>query len=110
MPIRDERSAEYVFYPHDQLEPFGPLSAAGERAAAKVLGSAERLIPAAGGPLFGAWSVADTDLAMMLQRLVRTGHGMPARIRAYAEAQWERPSVKEFREHKRPAFRRSLVG
>jgi glutathione S-transferase len=110
MPIREERSAEYVFYPLDQLEPFAPLSAAGERAAAKVLASADRLISAAGRPLFGAWSVADTDLAMMLQRLVRTGHDVPARIRAYAEAQWERPSVKEFRGHNRPAFRRSLVG
>jgi glutathione S-transferase len=110
MPIREERSAEYVFYPHDQLEPFGSLSAAGQRAAAKVLAGAERLIPAGGGALFGAWCIADTDLAMMLQRLVRTGHDVPARIRAYAEAQWERPSVKEFREHDRPAFRRSLVG
>src|SRR5580700_3993536 len=110
MPIREERSAEYVFYPHDQLEPFGSLSAAGQRAAAKVLAGAERLIPAGGGALFGAWCIADTDLAMMLQRLVRTGHDVPARIRDYAERQWERPSVAEFCAHSRPPFRPSLVG
>jgi glutathione S-transferase len=104
MPIREERSAEYVFYAHDRLRPYAPLSPAGQRAAAKLLAAAERLVPADSGPLFGAWCIADTDLAMMLQRLVKTGHDVPAKIRAYAAAQWTRPAVREFCDHPRPAF------
>lgn len=108
MPIREERSAENVFYPREQIPALVPLSDAGNRAAFKLLGVADRLVPADGGPLFGAWCIADTDLAMMLQRLVKTGHEVPAKIRAYADAQWERPAVKEFCAHARPPFQVSL--
>jgi glutathione S-transferase len=110
MAIREERSAEYVFYAHDRLPAFAPLSAGGLRAAAKLIGAAERLVPPDAGPLFGAWCIADTDLAMMLQRLVKTGHAVPARLRDFAERQWERPSVAEYRAHPRPEFQRSLMG
>jgi glutathione S-transferase len=110
MAIREERSAEYVFYAHDRLRAFAPLSAAGLRATAKLLGVAERLVPADGGPLFGAWCIADTDLAMMLQRLVKTGHAVPKHLREYAERQWERPAVAEYRAHARPEFQPSLMG
>jgi glutathione S-transferase len=108
MPIREERSAECVFYPRDRIAPLAPLTAHGQRAATKLLGAADRLIPADAGPLFGAWCIADTDLAMMLQRLVKTGHDVPAKIRAYADAQWKRPAVEEFCAHARPAFEASL--
>ncbi len=109
MPIREERSSEWVFYPHSEVDPFEPLSAAGLRAAEKLMAAAERLVPADGGPLFGAWCAADTDLAMMLQRLVKTGYAVPSRIRAYADAEWERPAVKEFASKKRPPFRRVMT-
>jgi glutathione S-transferase len=105
MPIREERSSEYVFYPHDALPPLAPLSPAGQRAVAKLLAAVEQLVPPGSGPLFGAWCIADTDLAMMLQRLVKTGLDVPARIRAYADAQWQRPAVREFCEQARPPFR-----
>jgi glutathione S-transferase len=67
-------------------------------------------VPADAGPLFGAWCIADTDLAMMLQRLVKTGHKVPKRLRDYAERQWERPAVVEYSAHARPEFRPSLMG
>src|SRR5580698_9780172 len=35
LPIRQERSAEYVFYPHDTLPPYAPLSRAAQRAVEK---------------------------------------------------------------------------
>jgi glutathione S-transferase len=105
MAIREERSSEWVFYPHDQVPPFKPLSADALRAVDKLMTAAESLIPTGGGSLFGAWCVADTDLAMMLQRLIKTGHAVPARIRGYADAQWERPAVKEFLGKTRPPFR-----
>jgi glutathione S-transferase len=110
MPIREERSAEYVFYAHDRLPPLAPLSAAAKRATGKLFGLAERLVPADAGPLFGAWCVADTDLAMMLQRLVKTEPDVPKRLRDYAERQWERPAVVEFRAHARIDFKPSLMG
>jgi glutathione S-transferase len=109
MPIREERSAQYVFYPPHRLEPLSPLSAGGQRAAAKLLRVADALIPAGGGPLFGAWCIADTDLAMMLQRLAKTAHDVPAKIRAYADAQFARPSVRAYCDHPRPAFEASVA-
>lgn len=109
MAIREERSAEWVFYPHGQLQPFKPLSDAAQRAVKKLFAAADALVPAGEGPLFGAWCVADTDLAMMLQRLVRCGDDVPARLRAYAQTQFERPAIKEFEAHKKPPFRAAQV-
>jgi len=105
MPIREERSTEYVFYPHDCLPPYAPLSAQALRAVDKLVSVAERVVPADAGPLFGAWSIADTDLAMMLQRLVRTHQPLPARVQAFAEREWQRPSVQAFVNARRPPFR-----
>ncbi len=109
MPIREERSAEYVFYPRDALPPAPPLSRAGQRAARKLVTLAERVVPAGGGPLFGEWCVADTDLAMMLQRLISTNEALPGRLRAFAEREWQRPSVQAYAKHERPLYRKSLT-
>jgi glutathione S-transferase len=104
-PLREERSSEYVFYPHDTLPPCAPLSPAARRAADKLIGFAQRLVPTDGGPLFGAWSMADTDLAMMLQRLVKTNGEVPPHLRTFAEREWQRPSVRAFVEKPRPPHR-----
>ena len=96
MPIREERSAEYVFYPHSDLAPFRPLSEAAERAVAKLFFAADRLIPEGAGPLFGAWCIADTELALMLNRLILNGDPVPQKLRDYAAAQWRRDSVQEW--------------
>ena len=101
--LRDERSSEYVFFPPTAVAPPPPLSDIGRRAAEKVVRIATTLIPENGGPLFGAWCIADTDLAMMLWRLSRTGHPLPTKVRKFADAQWERPSVREFVTKPRPA-------
>jgi glutathione S-transferase len=97
--LREERSTEYVF-----LQPPAPppLSAAGQRAAEKVVRIAGALVPEDGGPLFDDWCIADTDLAMMLWRLSRTGHPLPAKLLSFANAQWERPSVQAFVTQPRP--------
>jgi hypothetical protein len=39
----------------------------------------------------------------MLHRLIANCDTLPARIEAYAKAQWERPSVRRFLTHARPA-------
>jgi glutathione S-transferase len=85
------------------------MSPAAARAAGKLLAAAEQLVPSGGGALFGEWCAADTDFAMMLQRLVKTGHDVPARIRAYAESQWRRPAVREFVDQERPPHEPALV-
>jgi glutathione S-transferase len=101
--LRDERSSEHVFFPPGSVPPPGPLSVAGQRAAEKVVRIASALVPDGGGALFGAWSIADTDLAMMLWRLSKTGYALPAKVRAFADAEWERPAVREFAAMPRPA-------
>lgn len=106
MPLREERSAEYVFFPRAGLRALAPLSAKARRAVEKLVGVAQRLVPADGGPLFGAWSIADTDLAMMLQRLVKTDEPLPDRLRAFAEREWQRPSVQGYVNAPRPAQHR----
>ena len=108
MPIREQRSAEYVFYPHADLVPFSPLTDAGRRAVDKLYAASDRLVPAGGGHLFGAWCVADTDLAMMLQRLIKTSSDVPAKLRAFAEAEWQRPAVQEFVAQERPPYAPSV--
>src|SRR4051812_40869933 len=109
VPIREERSSEYVFYPTESLPPFAPLSTAARRAVAKLVSFAERIVPADGGPLFGAWCIADTDLAMMLQRLVKTNEPLAAPLLAFAEREWRRPSVQSFVNASRPAHRPALT-
>ena len=88
LALRAERNTMCVF-----VEPCTtPLSADGQAAADRLMRIAGRLID--GENLFGEWSIADADLALMLNRLVNNGDPVPERIAAYARAQWQRPSVQ----------------
>jgi glutathione S-transferase len=89
MPIREERSAETVFGAHVNT----PLSESARDAAGKLFAVAESLLAPGASHLFGHWCIADTDLAMMLQRLRANGDAMPARLAVYADMQWARPSM-----------------
>ena len=93
MPIREERSAEVIFH---EIVP-KPLSDAGRAAARKLFDGAAELLSRGGEHLFGSWSIADVDLAFMLQRLVQPGDDVPAALASYAKRQWERPTVREWR-------------
>lgn len=93
MPLREERPTSSVF----MRDPVKPLSEAGRAAAERVVHAAEALLPPGASFLFGEFSIADADLAMMLQRLVANGDPVPARIRDYAHRVWERPSVQAWR-------------
>jgi glutathione S-transferase len=104
MPIREERSSEWVFYPHAELPPIQPLSEQGKVAVARLIDVAERFVPADSGHLFGSWCIADTDLAMMLQRLIKTKVPLSARLVKFAEREWQRPSVQAFVNVVRPAY------
>jgi glutathione S-transferase len=92
LALREERPTTTMFYEHAKT----PLSKAGADAASKLLRVADLLIAEGATSLFGEFSVADADLAFMLHRLLLNGHEVPPKVRAFAEAQWQRPSVRAF--------------
>ena len=98
LPIRQERSTMVVFY--GQKMP--PLTPVAEGAAAKLISAAQALLVGNPAYLFGEWSIADLDLAVMLNRLVLNGDSVPAELVAYAQRQWERPSVQAWLNLQRP--------
>lgn len=100
MPIRVERSTLVNFYG----QKYPPLSAEAKAAADSLIFFAESLLPPGAENLFGEWSIADTDLALMLNRLVMHGDEVPARLRDYAQHQWQRASVQSWVHQKRPAL------
>lgn len=90
--IRTERPTEVVF---GGLR-MAPLTSAGRQGAEKLIAAAGKLLPEGQHTLFETWSIADTDLALMLNRLIMNGDAVPARLAAYAHAQWQRPSVQRW--------------
>jgi glutathione S-transferase len=100
LPIREERATHTFFYKHAVQ----PLSPAGKAAAEKLIAAASAFIPDGRTLLFDAFGVADADLAMMLMRLVGNGDPVPARLREFVAAQWQRPSVREWVEHERSPY------
>ena len=98
MPIRDERPTFVVF--SGARRP--ALSAQAREAATKLFAAALTLLDGRGDNLFDEWSIADVDLAMMLQRLVAHGDPVPQRLIDYATHQWRRPSVEQWIHKKRP--------
>lgn len=92
MPIRQERPTEVVFYKRQAP----PLGATGQLAVQKLFFAADRLLSNDASNLFGDWCIADTDLALMLNRLVMNGDDVPAKLASYAAHQWERASVQQW--------------
>ncbi|WP_343553658.1 glutathione transferase [Pantoea sp.] len=90
MALRSERPTEVLF----AGERFAPLTAAGEQAANKLIAAVQRLLPDGQQNLFGEWSIADTDLAVMINRLALHGDALPVKLQHYAEFQWQRASVQ----------------
>jgi len=101
MPIREERPTYVVFC--GATRP--PLSAAAREAADLLCSAALTLLDGRTEHLFGDWSIADVDIAMMLQRLIVLGDSVPQRLIDYATLQWRRPTVKQWIDHPRPPLR-----
>lgn len=76
-----------------------PLSEAAQEDAAKLIEVAEVLIGDGSGNLFGAWSIVDTELALMLNRLAANGDPVPETVKRYVSNQWQRPSVQAWLRH-----------
>lgn len=100
MPIREERPTSVLFYdarPH-------PLSAEGQKAADRLIAVANAVISEDRTTLFAAWCIADADFALMLNRLHQHQHPLPEKVKRYVEANWKRPSVREWVDHPRKPF------
>jgi glutathione S-transferase len=100
MPLREERSTATMFYERATA----PLAPKGQAAADNLLRVSDLLLRDGATQLFATWSIADADLAFMLHRLILNGHEVPAKVRKFAEAQWQRPSVQEWVTHARPPY------
>lgn len=88
--LRQDRPTDIVFLGETR----GPISAEARRAADKLFAFAGTLIGNDGGPMFGAWSIVDVELALTLNRLVLNGDAVPDKLARYARAQWTRPAVQ----------------
>jgi glutathione S-transferase len=98
MPIRIERNTTVVFFGAR----LNPLSAEAQESASRLYSAVDALLPSGAENLFGDWCIADTDLALMLNRLAMHEDVMPDRLRQYAQQQWARPSVKAWLALERP--------
>jgi glutathione S-transferase len=98
MPIREERPTWVVFCGAHKPA----LSAQALEATHKLFAAALQLLDGRTDNLFGQWSIADVDLAMMLQRLVAHGDPVPQQLVDYANHQWRRPTVQQWINHSRP--------
>ena len=99
MPIREERPTFVVFC--GARRP--PLTPAARAAVDKLTAAALAWLDGPREYLCGDWSIADVDLAMMLQRLVAHGDSLPAVLVDYANRQWRRLSVQRWLAQPRPA-------
>jgi len=96
--LRAERPTSSIFFAPVRT----PLSARARADADALIAFAERLLRDGATSVFSGWTICDTELALALQRLLVNGDDVPARLRAYAEANWARPSMREYVEHERP--------
>ncbi|WP_242339953.1 MULTISPECIES: glutathione transferase [Anaeromyxobacter] len=95
--LRAERPTSTFF----SGEPAKPLTAVGRADAERLVRMADRALPAGASFLTGAFTPADADLALMLQRLAANHDPCPERLADYARAIFARPSVREWLGHTR---------
>jgi glutathione S-transferase len=97
--IRKERPADLIYFGKKDT----PLSDDALAAVDRLFFVADRLLEGGAEHLFGDWSIADTDLAIMLNRLVANGDQVPSRLVAYVRRQWDRDSVRAWMDIERAA-------
>ncbi|HKP61090.1 MAG TPA: glutathione transferase [Polyangiales bacterium] len=92
LPIRLERSTDTVFHG----AAVQPLSAAALASVDRLYRVASQLVGDGRGSIASSFSIADVDLAMMLQRLLANRDAIPEPLASYARGIWERPSVQKW--------------
>ena len=99
LALRQDRPTEVIFCKPTAEK----LTPAGKVAADKLIKSATLLLKDSKSNLFGSWSIADVDLALMLNRLIFNGDPVPSLLKQYAAQQWQHPAIQEWMAIKRPA-------
>jgi glutathione S-transferase len=97
--VRKERPFDLVYFGKKDT----PLSDDARAVVERLFFVADRLLDEGAEHLFGDWSIADTDLAIMLNRLVANGDQVPSRLAAYVYRQWDRDSVRAWMDIARKA-------
>jgi glutathione S-transferase len=97
--VRKERPFDLVYFGKKNIA----LSDEAQAAVERLFFVAGHLLEEGTEHLFGDWSIADTDLAIMLNRLVANGDPVPARLAAYVRRQWDRDSVRAWMDIERKA-------
>ncbi|MGF6162049.1 glutathione S-transferase [Pseudomonas sp. 2725] len=97
--VRKERPFDLVYFGKKNTV----LSDEAQAAVERLFFVAGHLLEEGAEHLFGDWSIADTDLAIMLNRLVANGDPVPARLTAYVRRQWDRDSVRAWMDIERKA-------
>ena len=92
MPVRQERPTTTLWFARATTS----LTPAAAESAARLVDMVEPLLTHGRPTLFASWCIADTDLALMLQRLNLNGTTLPPKLKAYAEANWLRPCVAKW--------------
>jgi glutathione S-transferase len=87
--LRQDRPTDIIF----RAEKRAAMTDAGRKAADKLLSFAATLIGDR-ETLFAEWCIADTELALMLNRLVMNGDPVPETLTRYAGQEWQRPSIQ----------------
>jgi glutathione S-transferase len=95
LDVRMERPTS-TFFGADRPAPFTP---AGRAAAERLVLVAERFLPPGARHVASEFTLADADLALMLQRLVHNGDACPDRLAAYAREVFQRPSIRKWLSH-----------
>ncbi|MBI3908831.1 MAG: glutathione transferase [Pseudomonas fluorescens] len=97
--VRKERPFDLVYFGKKNTT----LSDDAQTAVERLFFVADHLLEEGAEHLFGDWSIADTDLAIMLNRLVANDDPVPARLAAYVHRQWGRDSVRAWMDIERKA-------
>ncbi len=90
--IRQERPADLIY--SEKRNP--PLTQAATDAVGRLFYFANKILESGTDNLFGEWCIADTDLAIMLNRLICNGDDVPLNLIEYVHKQWKRPSVQKW--------------
>lgn len=97
LPLRMERPSSSVFLG----EKVKPLGEEARKVVDRFLRACGELLPRGAVHLFGSFTIADADLALMLQRLLASGDPVPEPLAAYARGIWARKPIQEWVKHRR---------
>jgi len=98
--VRSERDTTVLFRGPVATE----LSLVARREAEVIFSVVEQLLDSGRSTLFGQWSIADTDLSAMINRLALNGDPVPEMVERYARKHWNRPSVQAWVQRSKDAM------